>query len=43
MITNLLKKIYVNTEVMSQPGNTANFNPNVKMLKKLNFRYDTET
>ena len=43
MITNLLKLIYVNTKVSCEPRNMTNFNQKVKILKKLNFRYDTET
>ena len=44
MITNLLKKIYVNTKARCKPRNTTNFNQKVKMLKlkTLNFRYDIQ-
>ena len=35
--------IYVNTKVRCKPRNTSNFNQKVKILKTLNFRYDTET
>ena len=42
MITNLLKLIYVNTKLRSKPKNMTNFNQKVKILKTLNFSYDTE-
>ena len=35
--------IYVNTKVRCTPRNMTNFNQKVKILKALNFRYDTET
>ena len=43
MIINLLKVINVNTKVRCEPRKMANFNQTVKILKMLNFRYDTET
>ena len=42
MITNLLKVIYVNTKVRCTLRNMTNFNQKIKILKALNFRYDTE-
>ena len=42
MITNLLKMIYVNTKVRCTLRNITNFNQKIKILKALNFRYDTE-
>ena len=43
MITNLLKVIYVNKKVRCKPRNATDFNQKVRILKTLNFRYDTET
>ena len=42
MITNLLKMTYVNTKVRCTFRNMTNFNQKIKILKALNFRYDTE-
>ena len=33
----------MNTKVRCKPRNMTNFNQKVKILKTLNFRYDTET